>query len=590
MKKQRIKNFNRPELQINAKSLKLRVLVLIVAMSVFALAIGAKLFVLQVLDHEFYEALASGQHEIYEQLFPERGEIFFGEENGDEYYVVATNREYNFIYADPRHINDTEEFLNQLQAVLEFSDEEREAMLARISNPEDPFEPIAHQVTDELAAQVKALELEGIGFSKESFRYYPEEGLGGHVLGFVGSNEEGSMGGRYGVEGCFDEEVAGEEGFIHSERNESGVWITVADRSFKPAVDGADIYLTLDRNIQYQACKQIKDAVLKHGADGGSIIVMRPTGKILGMCSYPDFNPNEYSEVPDISVFNNPAIFNQYESGSVFKAFTMAAALDQEKVTPQSTYEDTGEVVIGEHTIRNSDDKAHGTQTMTQVLEESLNTGAIFAMRQAGQEAFRDYVEGFGFGQITGIGLDTEMPGNISSLWNRGEIYAATAAFGQGISVTPLQLVTAFGVIANQGTLVKPYIIDKIVYPDGREQITQEKQVGQTISQRAAALLSGMLVTVVESGHGTRAAVDGYYVAGKTGTAQVPRTDGPGYDPNVTIGSFAGFAPAQNPAFVMLVKIDHPRDVQWAESSAAPLFGQMANYLLNYLQVPPDYE
>ncbi|MBU0648907.1 penicillin-binding protein 2, partial [Patescibacteria group bacterium] len=577
MKKQRIKNFNRPELQINAKSLKLRVLVLIVAVSIFALAIGAKLFVLQVLDHEFYEALASGQHEIYEQLFPERGEIFFGEENGDEYHVVATNREYNFIYADPRHVADPEEFLNQLQAVLEFSDEEKEAMLARISNPKDPFEPIAHQITDEVAAQIEALELEGIGFSKESFRYYPEEGLGGHVLGFVGSDEAGNMSGRYGIEGRFDEEVAGEEGFIHSERNESGVWITVADRSFKPAVDGADVYLTLDRNIQYQACKQIKDAVLKHGADGGSIIVMRPTGKILGMCSYPDFNPNEYSEVPDISVFNNPAIFNQYESGSVFKAFTMAAALDQGKVTPQSTYEDTGEVQIGEHTIRNSDDKAHGTQTMTQVLEESLNTGAIFAMRQAGQEVFRDYVEAFGFGQITGMELDTEMPGNISSLWSRGEIYAATASFGQGISVTPLQLVAAFGAIANQGALVKPYIIDKIVYPDGREQVTQEKQVRQTISQRAAALLSGMLVTVVESGHGTRAAVPGYYVAGKTGTAQVPRTDGPGYDPNITIGSFAGFAPAQNPAFVMLVKIDHPRDVQWAESSAAPVFGQMAN-------------
>ncbi|MBU1921675.1 penicillin-binding protein 2, partial [Patescibacteria group bacterium] len=551
MKKQRIKNFNRPELQINAKSLKLRVLVLIVAVSIFALAIGAKLFVLQVLDHEFYEALASGQHEIYEQLFPERGEIFFGEENGDEYHVVATNREYNFIYADPRHVADPEEFLNQLQAVLEFSDEEKEAMLARISNPKDPFEPIAHQITDEVAAQIEALELEGIGFSKESFRYYPEEGLGGHVLGFVGSDEAGNMSGRYGIEGRFDEEVAGEEGFIHSERNESGVWITVADRSFKPAVDGADVYLTLDRNIQYQACKQIKDAVLKHGADGGSIIVMRPTGKILGMCSYPDFNPNEYSEVPDISVFNNPAIFNQYESGSVFKAFTMAAALDQGKVTPQSTYEDTGEVQIGEHTIRNSDDKAHGTQTMTQVLEESLNTGAIFAMRQAGQEVFRDYVEAFGFGQITGMELDTEMPGNISSLWSRGEIYAATASFGQGISVTPLQLVAAFGAIANQGALVKPYIIDKIVYPDGREQVTQEKQVRQTISQRAAALLSGMLVTVVESGHGTRAAVPGYYVAGKTGTAQVPRTDGPGYDPNITIGSFAGFAPAQNPAFVM---------------------------------------
>lgn len=577
-------------MQINPRGYRKRIVFFCIIMAVFASIIGVKLFILQILDHEFYNALASGQHEIYEQLFPKRGNIFIGEEFGEEYYMTATNRKYNFVYADPRHIRDPQEFLDKLQEVLLFDDEKKQSMLGRISNPEDPFEPIAHRITDEQVEQIKALEIDGVGFTTENLRYYPEEGMGGHVIGFVGSDEQGNLSGRYGIEGNFDEELAGQEGFIHSERNESGIWITVADRSFKPAVDGADIYLTLDRNIQYQACSQIKEAVAKHGADGGSIIVMRPNGKILAMCSYPDFNPNEYNQVENINVYNNPAIFNLYEPGSVFKAFTMAAALDQGKVTPQTTYEDTGEVVILDHTIRNSDKEAHGIQSMTQVLELSLNTGAIFAMRQVGQEVFRNYVEKFGFGQATGIELDTESSGNISSLWQKGEIFSATASFGQGISVTPIELIRSFAAIANGGKLVRPYIVDKIVYPDGREEITEPKDLGQVISPRAATLLSGMLVSVVQNGHGQRAGVSGYHVAGKTGTAQVPNKNGPGYDPDLTIGSFAGFAPAQNPAFVMLVKIDHPRDVQWAESSAAPLFGQMAKFLLNYLQVPPDYE
>lgn len=591
MKKQRVGRYNQEGLQISQSSFKKRILFFEVLMAVFVLFIGIKLFSLQILDHKFYEALASGQHEIYEQLFPDRGEIFIGEEAADNYYAVATNREYNFVYADPRHIQDPEEFLNKLQEILGFEDEEKEAMLARISNPEDPFEPIAHRVEDGVVEQIKTLELEGIGFSKESFRYYPEENLSGHVLGFVGSDDEGNLSGKYGAEGYFDEDLAGEPGFIHSERNESGIWITVADRSFKAAEDGADIYLTLDRNIQYQACTQIAQAVNKHGADGGSIIVMRPNGKILAMCSAPDFNPNKYNEVENISVFNNPAIFNQYEPGSVFKAVTMAAALDQGKVTPQSTYEDTGEVTIGEHTIRNSDEKAHGTQTMTQVLEESLNTGAIYVMQQLGRDVFRQYVQDFGFGEATGIKLNTESEGNIYPLWQKGDIFSATASFGQGITVTPLQMVDSFAVIANGGKLAKPYIIDKIVHADGREEVFGNYEPREVMSARAATLLSGMLVSVVKSGHGTRAGVEGYYVAGKTGTAQVPRQDGgAGYDPYLTIGSFVGFAPAQNPAFVMIVKIDHPRDVQWAESSAAPVFGTMAKFLLNYLQVPPDYE
>lgn len=586
-----------------------RTKILLVVFFIFAGLICAKLFILQVIEHGFYEALATGQHEIYKDLFPERGEILVGEEVSDKHYALATNQELSLVYADPRHIEDPEEFLSKLEEILDFDYEkeneegieeeegdeeegesaEREALLARISDRSDPYEPIMPQVSDELVEQIRALELAGVGFIGDSFRFYPEKNLGGHVAGFVGSDEEGDRSGKYGVEGYFDVDLKGEQGFLHSALDASGSWITVADRSFKPAIDGADVYLTIDRNIQYQACTKLYGAVAKHGADGGSIIIMRPNGKILAMCSAPDFDPNNYNEVEDIQVFNNPAIFNQYEPGSVFKAITMAAALNEGAVQPDTTYEDEGEIKYGEHIIKNFDEKANGVQTMTQVLEKSINTGAIFAMEQIGKERFRDYVHTFGFGKKTGIQLETESPGNISSLDQRGDIFAATASFGQGITTTPLQMVASFAAIANGGKLVKPYIIDKVIYSNGDQAISSPTEIREVITERTATLLRGMMVTVVEQGHGRRAKVPGYYVAGKTGTAQVPKTNGLGYDPNVTIGSFIGFAPAQDPAFIMLVKIDRP-DVQWGSESAAPVFGEMAQYLLNYLQVPPDYE
>ena len=266
----------------------------------------------------------------------------------------------------------------------------------------------------------------------------------------------------------------------------------------------------------------------------------------------------------------------------------MAMGLDTGKITPQTTYIDTGKVRIASYTIQNSDGKANGKQAMTDVLDKSLNTGVIFIERKVGLDNFRKYVKDFGFGMLTGIELDTETTGNISALNTKNEIYFATSSFGQGITVTPLQMVLAYAAIANGGRMMQPYIVHKILKPDGNVIETKSKEIRRVISEHSAAILSGMLVSVVREGHGKRAGVKGYYVAGKTGTAQVPRKDGKGYEKNTSIGSFAGFAPVDNPRFAMLVKIDHPRDVEWAESSAAPLFGDLAQFLLSYYEVPPD--
>lgn len=545
-----------------------------------------RLFVLQVLSHEFYYAMASDRNSLIAELFPERGNILLADfKRPDGSFPAAVNKTLTLVYADPRHVKDPDDAARQLAPILGL---EEEALRKKLSIEDDPYEPLKRKVDDETAKKVRALGLGGIGFADERFRYYPEGAALAHVVGFLGSREDGEQLGRYGVEGYWEEELAGRRGLLEAEKDRLGSIIGAARRTFRPARDGDEIILTIDRTVQYVACAKLRQAVERHGADGGAVIIMRPkTGEILAMCGAPSFDPNDYASVEDIAVFNNPATFSAYEPGSIFKPVTMAAALDAGKVSPAMTYEDEGSVTIGSYTIKNSDGEAHGAQTMAQVLENSLNTGTIFVVRRLGAEPFADYVRKFGFGEKVGIELDTEASGDISSLDKRGEIWSATASFGQGISATPIQLVTAFGALANGGKLMKPTVIAGMRHPDGTVTRNEPKEVRQVVTKRAASLVSAMLVRVVENGHGKRAAVPGYYLAGKTGTAQVAKPGG-GYEKDAFIGSFVGFAPVDDPAFVMLVKIDRPKDVQWAESSAGPLFGDIARFLLQYFEIPPE--
>ncbi len=355
------------------------------------------------------------------------------------------------------------------------------------------------------------------------------------------------------------------------------------------AKDGDDIVLTIDKTVQYEVCAKLNEHVKVVEADSAAAIVMNPkTGEIIAMCSYPDFDPNEYNKVNSIGDYNNRAIFEAFEPGSIFKPITMAAAIDLGKITPETTYIDEGFVKIDEFTIRNSDKKAHGKKTMTQVLESSLNTGTIFAVRQIEQKDFRKYVEKFGFGQKTGIELDTEGGGNISSLEKKSEIYFATGSFGQGLTATPLQMVQAFSAIANGGKMAKPYIVEEIRKQEGIVIKTERPMPVQVISSRTATLLTGMLVSVVKNGQGKKAAVSGYYMAGKSGTAQIADPSSGGYYANKTNHSFIGFAPVKDPAFVMIIKFENPKKGSFAESTTMPLFSRLAKFLLDYYHVMPD--
>lgn len=556
----------------------------------FATVIVLKLFILQVVQHGFYEALASGQHEIYEELIPQRGAVFVHDYKDEALVAVATNEQLAFIYADPRLIEDPDDTAKALGKIFYMDDEAIDALEERLKRHDDPYEPVQRSVNEDTLEEILQLDLPGIFYVREESRLYPEPEMSGHVLGFVGSNEDGSLSGKYGIEGYFDEELSGKIGYLMAEHDIAGRLIAVADRIYEAATDGVDIVLTLDRTIQYKACLALEDAVRAHDAEGGSVVIVEPTtGHILAMCGAPDYDPNHYGNVDSINIFNNPAIFNAYEPGSVFKPLTMAAALDVGAVTPKTTFTDLGYVMVDgwPKPIGNAEGKVYGEVDMTQVLEDSINTGMIFAVRQAGMDVFVEFIKRFGFGELTGIELETEAAGTISSLDIGSEIYAATASFGQGITVTPLQIAMAYAAIANGGVLKKPQIVDEIHYADGTVEKRSPVDLTQVMQTSTSRTLAAMLVSVIEHGHGTKAGVPGYYIAGKTGTAQVARTDGIGYDQDNTIGSFAGFGPVEDPRFAMVVRIDNPKDVVWAESTAAPLFGEIAEFLLQYFEIPP---
>lgn len=559
-----------------------RIHALVVLVIVISAFIIGRSFVLQVLKYPIYKALASDQRDFSEILIPQRGEIFIKDRDG-ELYPLAINRRFWKIYAVPSEVINPEEVALKLESLLAIPCEKIQARLAKV---DDPYEPIKNKVSDEQAAKIQDLELEGIYTAPEDWRYYPEEDFASHILGFVGFKDEEKVG-QYGIEEYYEQRMAGQDGFLEAERTGSGAWISVGLKNLKPARDGDDLVLTIDRTIQFLAREELEELVERFGAQGGTIIVMDPTsGAIKAMTSFPSFEPNKYFEVEDIDVFLNPATQKLFEPGSVFKPIVMAAGLDLGIITPQSTYEDEGVVHIGGYSIQNSDSKAHGLQTMTQVLEKSLNTGAVHVVRLLKKDEFYKYLKDFGLDIPTGVELTGEIGGDISNLAQNRDINYATASFGQGIAVTPLELITAISAIANGGKMMKPYIVEKFIHPDGEEEKIEPREVRQVISSQAAMRLTAMLVSVVKNGYGKKAGVDGYFVAGKTGTAQVPKEGK--YSTDETIHSFVGFAPAFNPRFVILIKLDNPQGLRFAADSIAPTFGKMAKFLLNYYQIPPE--
>lgn len=558
---------------------------LLVGIVLAVLMLVLRLFNLQVMNHDYYSALATNQHDSQQTDLPERGEIFIHSQMDNKPILVATNVEKNLIFAVPKDIEDKGKVAGLLSPILEMPAAD---IAAKMESSNQNYVALKKQLTEDASTKIKELKLKGVFLEPETVRFYPEKNIASQVLGFLGFKNDERVG-QYGVEGKFEKNLAGTKGSIDVSSDVAGRWITTSDKNVTSAVDGDDIYLTIDSAIQFKAQEVLRATIQTHNADSGTVIVANPkTGAIMAMVNYPDFDPNEYNKVSDISYFSNAGLSAEYEPGSVFKPITMAAAINEGKVTPATTYEDKGLVDFVEYKIKNSDNEAHGIQNMTEVLEKSLNTGMVYVEQQLGHKSFVDYVKKFGFGKATGFELSGETPGNLANLNKKGDVFFATASFGQGIAVTPMQLIQAYTALANNGVMMKPYVVDKIVHANGDEESTKPAEIERVVDSRTSSTVSAMLVNVVENGHGKKAAVKGYYIAGKTGTAQVPYKNRAGYDPNKNIGSFIGYGPVDDPAFLMLVRINEPTDVRFAETTAAPAFSEIASFILNYLQIPPS--
>ena len=353
-----------------------------------------RLAVLMIFQHGLYAALAAGSHEVYAQLFPTRGSVFVQDSRTGEEFPLAINKDLFTVYADTRLIDGedaAEDIAEQFTEVFGYDDERKLEVYYQLLKEDDPYEPIEQRVEQSVVTVLEEKDLTGIGFVRKAHRFYPEGELAAHVIGFVGKTEDGSDIGQYGIEGYWQHELGGKGGFFEGERSAAGFWIPLAGRSFEAAQDGSDLLLTIDRTLQFKACQRLEEAAEAFGATSATAIVMDPfTGAIRAMCGTPDFDPNTYNQVESINVYNNNAIFTAYEPGSIFKPITMAGALNEEALTPETLFFDGGKVEgVCATPIHNAERKDYEWVTMTEVLENSINTGMVFTAEELGKKKFK---------------------------------------------------------------------------------------------------------------------------------------------------------------------------------------------------------
>lgn len=540
------------------------------------LVIGGRAIQLQVLQGEKLMRLGHRQHLKEWIVLPKRGALF--DRTGEP---LALSMESQSVYARPRRIHDVEKLSHNLARILKL----RAADVKEKISAEKPFVWVKRQVSSSEAEQIQTLNADGIGMFYEPNRHYPQGQLAGQVIGFVGLDSEGLE----GLELKYNHYIRGETGSSVAERDALGRRVLVQGVEGLHIPPGSDLHLTVDTSIQHMAEKELEASIRKYRAKAGIVIVVEPfTGEVLALANYPSFDPNNYSK-QSAEQRRNRAVTDSFEPGSTFKTILAAAALEEGVVGKEDLfYCEMGKYSYAGKIIH--DTHPHGWLPFSKILQVSSNIGFTKVAEKLKKERFFKYIEKFGFGEPTGIDVPGEAAGLVRKPDKWAAIDLATHGFGQGISTTPLQMVMAYAAIANGGFLMRPYVVRRAVGSKGEVLMqNQPHVVRRVISEKTATLLSSMLQDVTtEGGTGTMANIEGFTVAGKTGTAQKADPVHGGYAAKKRVASFIGFVPANKPRLVALVLIDEPEVNVYGGVVAAPVFRNVARGALRYFAVAPQ--
>jgi cell division protein FtsI (penicillin-binding protein 3) len=534
-------------------------------------AIAGRLVVIQGVAPERYVALGAAQRTRTLVIPAPRGTIF--DRNGRE---LALSVPQTTVWADPRQVTDPAGEARALAGVLGVDEDVLRERLTRAA----AFVYLARAVPDDVATRVRALRLDGVHFTEEPKRFLPAGALAAPVIGLVGVDHEGLS----GLELQYEDRLAGQPGELSTERDVTGtVEIPAAQREFRPARPGEDLVLTIDRALQYETERALAAEIQRSNALGGIAVVMDPrTGEILAMANL-RADKATGTVVPSAA---NDAVVRVYEPGSVNKVITIAGALEEGLVRPATVLTVPWALPVADHVFHDHDPHPPERWSVTDILANSSNIGTIMIGQRLGRDRIDRYLRAFGLGSVTGLGFPGESAGLLldPKRWSGTSI--GTVPIGQGLAVTALQMLVAYNTIANGGVRVAPRLVKATIDGAGRRVPAPRPPATRVVSERTARQLTAMLTEVVRAGTGTAAAIDGYVVAGKTGTARKPLEGARGYKPGAYVATFAGFVPAQDPRLSAIVVLDEPTPI-YGGLTAAPVFAQVAKYALRLLRIPP---
>ncbi len=551
-----------------------------------ALFIASRAFYIQVVKHSYYVDVADRQYITNGPVNFDRGTVFFSHYREELVPAAQLSTTYR-VAIDPTAISNATSTYEKLVAHLPLLD--KVSFMARAAKESDPYEEIAKDISAETVAQIKLEKLTGVSFVKDNKRAYLQMDIGSKILGFVG-NDGSRVKGQYGIERYYND-VLSRSGSNQSVNFFAELFADIEKTSISntDAKEG-DIVLTIDAEAERALHNALVETKKEWNSDIIGGIIMDPqTGNILAMDSLPSFDPNMYANVDDASFFLNQNVSGVYEMGSIIKPLTVAAALDSGAVTEDTTYNDTGFRDLNGYKVKNFDGQARGAgTTMQTILDKSLNVGIVFLVEQLGTKRFQQYFKNFGLGEETGIDLPGEASGLTKNLDSNVLVDNATAGFGQGIAVTPIQTVRALAALGNGGKLVNPHVVDTIIYNNGTTKKIVQDPPTQVITEKTSEEISRMLVHVVDTAlkNGTYK-MDRYSIAAKTGTAQIAKPGG-GYYEDRYLHSFFGYFPAYEPKYIIFLYHTNPKGAEYASATLTDPFFKLVKFLISYYEVPPD--